>query len=683
MKKAQLVASVCPYCGCGCGLYVLTEDGVAKNIEYMEEHPVTEGALCPKGNAALEVVYHPERLKYPLKRQDGNWVKISWEEALNLIASQLKQIEEAHGADALGFLASAKCTNEENYLFQKLARLMGTNNVDHCARLCHSPTVTGLVATLGSGAMTNPIPDIANADCIFIIGANPAEDHPIITRWIWDAKERGAKVIVADPRYTPTAWMADIVLKLNPGTDIALINGLMHLIIKEKLYNQDFIDKRTTGFDQFQEAVGKYDPATVEKVSGIPAHLLQEVARLYAKAESAAIVYCMGITQHTSGHENVIALANLALLCGQIGRPGTGVLPLRGQNNVQGACDVGALSTFLPGYVPVTNDEGRKRVAREWGVKDLPGQPGLTVVEMINAVGEGKVKGMYIMGENPVLSDPDSRHVEEALSQIDFLVVQDMFLSETARLAHVVLPVASWAEKEGTVTGTERRVQWMQRAIEPLDGTRADWQIICEIANRLDFSFNYAAPEDILREINRVVPSYAGITPERIKGQIGGILWPCPSPKHPGTPILHTERFGTPDGLARFIPVEYKPPAEKTSREYPLVLTTGRVVMHYNSGAMTRRSRPLLKRSPEMFVEINPSDAEMSQIKNNDEVTVVTKRGKVTARATITDKVPPGVVFIPFHFPGANTLTVSALDPTAKIPEYKVAACRIEKSADK
>jgi len=531
--------------------------------------------------------------------------------------------------------------------------------------------------------MTNPIPDIANAKCLFIIGANPAEDHPIITRWIWDAKEHGAKVIVADPRYTPTAWMADLFLKLKPGTDIALINGIMHLIIKKKLYNKNFIDKRTTGFEQLQKAVSKYDPETVEKVSGIPGHLLQEAAGLYAKAEASAIIYCMGITQHTSGHENVVALANLALLCGHIGRPGTGVLPLRGQNNVQGACDVGALSTFLPGYVQVTNDEGRKRIAREWGVNELPGKPGLTVVEMMNAIGEGKIKGMYIMGENPVISDPDSRHVEEALSQIDFLVVQDMFLSETARLAHVVLPVASWAEKEGTVTGTERRVQWMRKAIEPLDGTRADWQIICEIANRLGFSFQYAAPEDVLREINRVVPAYAGITPQRVKEQVGGIIWPCPSPQHPGTPILHVERFGTSDGLARFIPVEYKPPSETTSRAYPLVLTTGRVVMHYNSGAMTRRSSPLLKRSPELFVEVNPSDAEMAEIKNNEEVSVVTRRARVTARAVVTDKVIPGVVFMPFHFAGTNALTISSLDPTAKIPEYKVAACRIEKRSEK
>ncbi len=539
--------------------------------------------------------------------------------------------------------------------------------------------MTGLVTTLGSGAMTNPIPDIANAECILIVGSNPAEDHPIVTKWIWDAKERGAKIVVIDPRYTPTAWMADIFLRLKPGTDIALINGLIHTIIKEKLYNKEFVDRRTTGFDQIQSSIEKYDLATVEKLTSVPASQLQEVARIYAKAAASAIVYCMGITQHTSGHEHVVSLSNLALLCGHVGRPGTGVLPLRGQNNVQGACDMGALNSFLPGYVRVTDEAGRKRIAETWGVQGLPDQPGLTVVEMINAAGEGRIKGMYIMGENPVISDPDAHHVEEALSRLEFLVVQDMFLTETAKLAHVILPVACWAEKEGSVTNTERRVQWMHKAIQSLDGTKADWKIICEIANRIGFAFDYPGPEDILREINRVVPSYAGITPERIKGKIGGITWPCPDVEHPGTPILHRERFATPDGLARLLPVEYKPPTEETSSDYPLILTTGRVVIHYNSGSMTRRSNALLKRSPEIFVEINPSDAEGRNIRNNDDVWLVTRRGEAAAKAAVTDRVPPGVVFVPFHFAGANALTISALDPIARIPEYKVAACRIEK----
>lgn len=527
--------------------------------------------------------------------------------------------------------------------------------------------------------MTNSIPDIANSKCLFIIGSNLAEDHPIVARWVWDAKNRGAKVIVADPRYTPTAWMADIFLRLNPGTDIALVNGMMHVILQEGIHNKDFIANRTTGFDKLREGVANYSPGEVEKISGVSSSLLQEAARLYARSETAAIIYCMGITQHIHGHENVISLANLALICGQIGRPGTGVLPLRGQNNVQGACDMGGLPTFLPGYVNIADENERKRIAQLWGREDLSARPGLTVVEMMNAAGEGKIKGMYIMGENPVISDPDAYHVVEALKKLEFLVVQELFLSETAKLADVVLPAASWVEKEGTVTATERRVQWMQKAIEPIEETRADWQIICKIANGLGFSFNYSCSDDILREINRLVFSYAGITPERIKGKVGGIVWPCPSPEHPGTPILHVEQFPTPDGLARLIPVEYEPPAEQTNNEYPFILTTGRVVMHYNAGAMTMRSPTLLKRNLELFVEINPDDANRFGISADDEVKVSTKRGSTMGKATITDRVPPGVVFLPFHFPGTNILTIPALDPRAKIPEYKVAACKIEK----
>jgi formate dehydrogenase major subunit len=614
-----------------------------------------------------------------MRRENDSWKRITWDEATRLVAAGFKQVYETNGADAMAFLTSAKCTNEENYLFQKLARLIGTNNIDHCARLCHSPTVTGLVATFGSGAMTNPIPDLLNSKCIFIIGSNLAENHPIASRWIWDAKEQGAKVIVADPRYTPTGWMADVFLQLRPGTDIALLNGMMHIIAREKLYNKDFIDKRTTGFTQLQNQMAKYDPATVEKITGVPAGQLQEAARLYARAGAAAIVYCMGITQHTTGHNDVVDCANLAMLCGQLGRPGTGVLPLRGQNNVQGACDMGGLPGYLPGYATVADGSARERLAKLWGQKHLPDKPGLTVVEMMNAILDGKIKGMYVMGENPVISDPNAHHVEEALNKLDFLVVQEIFLSETARLADIVLPAASWLEKEGTVTGTERRVQWMSKAIEPVDEARADWQIICDIASRLGYNFSYSRPDDILREINRAVPSYGGITPERIKTLIGGLIWPCPTPDHPGTPILHRETFSTPDGLGRFTPIEYQPAVELPDDEYPMLLTTGRVVMHYNAGSMTRRSASLLKRSPELFIEINPADAQKLGITPGEEVTVITRRGNTTAKASISKNTPAGTVFMPFHFQGTNVLTIDALDEKAKIPEYKVAACKIVK----
>jgi len=407
--------------------------------------------------------------------------------------------------------------------------------------------------------------------------------------------------------------------------------------------------------------------------------LLQEAARLYAKAESAAIVYCMGITQHTCGHGNVVNCANLALICGNIGRPGTGVLPLRGQDNVQGACDMGGLPTVLPGYARVDDEAVRQRIAALWGKEELPKEPGLTVVEMTNAAAEGKIKAMYIMGENPMVSDPNTKHVRQALDKLDFLVVQDIFFTETAELADVVLPGACWAEKEGTVTATSRSVQWRAKAIPPPGEAKADLDIICNIANRLGFKFNYQNADEVLREINLAVPSYAGITPERVKEKVGGLTWPCPTDDHPGTPILHSETFATVERLGKLIPVEHQPPFEVTDNEYPLLLTTGRVVMHYNTGSMTRRSSSLLKRSPELFVEVNQADAEKLGISADEEVKISTRRGDTIAKTTITNRVPPGVVFMPFHFSGTNALVVEALDEKAKVPEFKVAACKIAK----
>ncbi len=680
MANKRLIPTICPYCGCGCGFYGVVEGDRVTGIEYMESHPVAGGSLCPKGNAALEVVYHPERVLFPLKKTNGGWEKTPWTDAIASVVQGLNRILSEHGPDSLAFLASAKCSNEENYLLQKLARLMGTNNVDHCARLCHAPSVTGLIFSLGSGAMTNPLRDLAQSRCIFIIGSNLTENHPVVSRWIWEAKDRGAKVIVADPRYTPTGWMADIFLQLKPGTDIALLNAMMWTILHEKLYDRAFIQSRTTGFADLQDfLINRYDPFKMEEITGVPAQVVMEAARLYAKSGPSSIVYCMGITQHTCGHENVLACANLALLCGNVGRPGTGIMPLRGQNNVQGACDMGGLPNFLPGYVRVDNEEGRHRIARAWGAESLPSQSGLTLVEIFEAVLDGKIKGMYIMGENPVISDPVSRHVEEALGKLEFLVVQEMFMSETAEFAHIILPAASWAEKDGTFTATERRVQWMNKLIEPLGEARPDWQIICDVAKGLGLGFNYNTVEEVLEEINTVVPLYGGITPQRLKGLEGGLIWPCPTTDHPGTPILHKDAFRTPDGLAKLFPVEYQPPFEPTDQEYPMILTTGRVVVHYNAGAMTRRSPSLLKRSPELFVEINELDAQGLQIKEGDIVEVETRRGKTKAYARVTNKIGQGVIFMPFHFYGTNILTLAALDKKAKIPEFKVAAARISK----
>jgi len=659
MTKQTFVPTICPYCGAGCALNVVVEDGRAVGIEYATEHPVGLGALCAKGNAALEVLDHPDRLTTPLIKENGRFREATWEEAMERVAAALRSVHRASGPDALGFLASAKCSNEENYLFQKLARSLGTNNVDHCARLCHAPTVVGLAHSLGSAAMTNPLPDLALADCILIVGSNLAANHPVAARWVWQAKDRGATIIVVDPRLTSTAWMADRFLQLRPGSDVALLNAMMHVIINEGLADRDFIARRTTGFEALARHVQDYPPARAAALTGVPEGEIVAAARTYATAPAAVLAYCMGITQHTTGSDNVLACADLALLCGQIGRPGTGLMPLRGQNNVQGAGDMGALPNLLPGYRPVD-------------------APGLTVVEMMHAAEAGDIRAMYIMGENPIVSDPNSNQVRAALDRLDFLVVQDIFLTETAALADVVLPAAAWAEKSGSYTSTGRRVQWSRRAVDPPGQARADHRIIADLAARLlpDTPFP-DSPTAILAEINRTVPLYAGITPERLLEAREGIFWPCPTAEHPGTPILHTERFATADGRARLEPVEYIAPTERPDDSYPLVLTTGRLAVHHNSGSMTRRSPSLRAQVPALFVELHPVDAARLGLADGDSTTIRTVRGETVAQVRITDAVREGLAFLPFHFEGTNRLTTDALDPRAKIPEYKVAACRI------
>jgi formate dehydrogenase major subunit len=541
--------------------------------------------------------------------------------------------------------------------------------------------VTGLVTTFGSGAMTNPITDFAKSDCLLVIGSNFAENHPIVSRWVLDAKEHGATLIVADPRLTPTAWTADIFLPLLPGTDVILLNALMYVILEEGLHDAAFVAERTTGVEALRQTVRGYSPEEAEKTTHVPAERIVQAARAYASADAATILYCMGVTQHTCGTETVIDCANLAMLCGHVGRPGTGVNPLRGQDNVQGACDMGALVNVFPGYQPVTDAEVRARFAAAWGcpAETLSSKVGLTVVEMAHAAVRGDLRGMLIMGENPIVGDPNSKHVREGLERLDFLAVVELFMSESAELADVVLPAASFAEKRGTKTATDRRVQWFEQAIKPRGEALPDWQILRGLAHRwgLDAAFRYETVEDVLAEINRVVPSYAGITPQRVSRSLGGIPWPCPTPEHPGTPILYTERFSKPDGRGVVTPVEYQPPFEATSEEYPLVLTTGRVVMHYNSGAMTRRTRALRQREPELFLQLHPSTAQRFGIVDGNMIQISTRRGEARARARVTRHIDEGVVFMPFHFPATNTLTVDALDPKAKIPEYKVAACRI------
>lgn len=672
-----LVPTVCPYCGAGCGFFISVERERATGIEYMPDHPVSEGALCSKGNAALEILHHQERLTTPLKRKGEGWAEISWEEAVDLAAKGLGDAIKKHGSESIALLASSKCSNEENYLIEKLARLLGSPHVDNCARLCHAPSVVGLNRTLGAAGMTNPIPDIESSKCIFVIGSNLAENHPVISRWIHRAKDAGAVVMVADPRETHTSWMADIFLQLAPGTDVALLNGMAHVIIKEDLLDEDYIAANTRGFEALRESVKDFTPEKAAEITGVPADDIVRAARAYAISPASTILYSMGITQHSTGTDNVQAVSNLALISGHLGRPGAGVMPLRGQNNVQGACDMGALTEFYPGYRSADDPETIELFSSAWGTEGLPMGPGLTATEMIDAAASGDIKAMYIVGEDPANSDPCSRHVREALENLDFLVVQDIFMTATAQAADLVLPGAAWAEEEGSYTNTERRVQWSSKAIDPPGAALSDLVIICKVARSLGLDFDYPDAASVLVEINRTVPQYGGITRERL-GR-AGLIWPCPTPDHPGTPILHSSGFKLAGGRASMVPVPYRPAAEDASWVYPFVLTTGRIAVHHNAGSMTRRSPSLIGREPDLYVEINTADAARLKVADGDEVLVATPRGETVAYARLTDVVKRGVVFMPFHFPGTNVLTSEVTDPEARIPEFKVSACKISR----
>ncbi len=680
------IRTICPYCAVGCPILLSVEGGRVRGIDYDPESPVNEGALCAKGNAAAEILNHPDRVKNPMRRVGDRWESISWEEAFEIAGEHLTRIRDRHGPQALGFLASAKATNEENYLFQKLARLLGTHNVDHCARLCHASTLAGLGPALGAAAMTNPLADLAHSRCILVLGANPAENHPVACRWILKAREKGATVIVVDPRRTPTAWMADRHLPIRPGTDAAFLNALARIIVRERLWDQTFVSERTRGFPSLRHSLDDVSPEAASTATGIPVRDMEETARAFAVSKASAIVYCMGITQHVSGTRNVSACANLALLCGQVGRPGTGLYPVRGQDNVQGACDMGALAGFYPGYRNVADGDVRRTLADLWGIhpQRLPLREGLTVVEMEHAALEGKLQGLAAMGENPLVTSPNSAKTASSLRRLEFFMVQDIFLTETARLAHLLLPAAAWAERSGSKTASDRRVQWSFAAVDPPGDARPDWWIICRLAEILGLGdhFPHGKPEDILHEINRTVPAYGGITPERLKTSTQGIPWPCPHPGHPGTPILHRDRFATPDGRAVFVAVRYLPPPEPASPEFPLILTTGRTALHYNSGSMTRRTPSLTDREPDVFVEVHPDDAEALGMSEGERVAVATVRGTIDARLRLSERMKPGVVFLPFHFPETNRLTLDALDPQAKIPEYKASACRLQRIGD-
>jgi len=696
---ASTVSTVCSYCGVGCRLNLHVARGRIVSTSPDWQAPANHGLLCVKGRFGWPYVHHPDRLRRPLVRRallDGegsDLVETDWDTALDLVARTLVRIAGAHGPDALGFLASAKCSNEEHYLIQKLARQgFGTNNVDHCARLCHAPTVVALVEALGSGAMTNSMDDIVtHARSVLVIGSNTTEQHPVLgMRLRRAAKERGLVIIVADPRRIPIVEAATLHLPLRPGTDIALLNGLAHVLIANGWVARSFVEARTEAFEAFAASVRDTTPEWAAQITGVPADDIRRAARLLWEQRPGALLFAMGITQHRYGTANAFACVNLQLLLGNLGVPGAGVNPLRGQNNVQGASDMGALPDLLPGYAPVADSAARARFEEAWGAA-LPATPGLTVTELIDGALTGRIRGLFVLGENAAMTDPNLNHVHRCLAACEFLVVQEIFLTQTARFAHVILPAATSSEKAGTFTNTERRVQLFTSAVSPPEDARPDWWIIAELGRRVTrllgrrgagrhSGWQYTGPAEVMAEIAGLVPTYGGVSHGRL-GQ-PGLQWPCPRPDHPGTPILHVERFAR--GRARFTPVTHQAPAEAPDRDYPLVLTTGRLLEHYHAGSMTRRVEALDWLMPEAVVEVHPTDAARFGVPDGTRVGLRSRRGTVTARAHVTDGITPGTVFMPFHFAeaAANLLTNAALDPVAKIPEYKVCAVAIETAKD-
>jgi formate dehydrogenase (coenzyme F420) alpha subunit len=681
----KYVQTTCPYCGTGCSFNLVVKDGKVVGTQPYQRSPVNEGKVCPKGTYAHEFVNSPDRLTKPLIKKDGKFVEASWDEAYNLIAQKFK----SYKPDEFAALASARVSNEENYLLMKFARgVMKSRHIDHCARLCHASTVAGLAGAFGSGAMTNSIGDIAQSKCLFILGSNTFEQHPLIGRRVMQAKKAGAKLIYADPRYTATAKQADLYMPFVSGADVAILNGLMQEIIKNGWEDKEFVAKRTKDFDKLKEVVMKdaYSLENVSKISRIPVESLKTAAEWLGTNKPGAILYSMGITQHTTGVDNVKSVANIQMLLGNLGKPGSGVNALRGQNNVQGACDMGALPVVFTGYQKVIDEAAHKKFSDAWGFPDgiAEGKNGYEVTVMMDVLtgNPGELKCMYIMGENPMLSDPDLTHVKHAIESLEFLVVQDIFMTETAELADVVLPAACYAERDGTQTSTERRVQMWRKAQDAPGEAKEDWVIISELAAKMGYAkqFPYQNAEEIFTEIAKVTPSYGGMNYERLN-KPEALHWPCPTLDHAGTPILHKEKFAHPDGLGIFTPIEWKPAAEVPDAEYPFVLTTGRILWHWHTGTMTRRSATLDHEVPTGWIEINPEDAKALGIKDKETVRAITRRGSVDVPAKVTDEIMKGVMFMPFHFKecAANILTNNALDPIAKIPEFKACAVKVEK----
>lgn len=675
--ETQKIPTTCPHCGTGCQMNLLVKNNRLVGVEPLDG-PANKNLLCVKGKfASYKFVGSGDRLTEPLIKRNGIFEPASWEEALTLVSSKFNEIKAENGPDALAGFSCSRATNEDNYVFQKMVRAaFGTNNVDNCARVCHSASVHGLAQTLGSGAMTNPIADITeDVDMILLVGSNPEEAHPVIGAQIRQAIQRGTQVVVVDPRKINLVKDSALHLQVQAGTNVAFANGMMHVILKEGLADRHFIEERTEGFLDLEKMVADYTPEKVAEICHIHPEDLIQAARMYAKAEKAPIIYCLGVTEHSTGTEGVMSMSNLAMLVGKVGKPGCGVNPLRGQNNVQGACDMGCMPYDFPGYQKVNNPEVIDKFEKAWHVP-LNRNTGLTSTKVLPAATTGNVKGLYIFGEDPIVTDPDTGHVRQALESLDFLVVQELFMTETAAYADVVLPGISYAEKDGTFTNTERRVQRVRKAVEPRGQAREDYEIFCEVMTRMGYPCAYESAKEIMKEISAVTPSFGGINYERLEKE--SLQWPCRSLTDPGTPIMHVGSFARGKGLFKAIP--YKQAQELPDEEYPYLMSTGRMLYHYNTRAMTGRTEGINQIANHSYIEINAVDAQALGIQEGDKVEVHSRRGKIETYAAVGNRVFPQEVFMTFHFPDGNVneITNAVFDDIATIPEYKVCAVAIK-----
>src|SRR6186713_2090252 len=699
VKPDKQVHSVCPYCGVGCQLTYNVKDNKILSVDG-RDGPSNHKRLCVKGRYGFDYVNHKQRLTRPLIRKPGvsksaeftmdpanpleHFREATWDEALDYAANALKQIRdrdgERSGRKALCGFGSAKGSNEEAYLFQKLVRTgFGSNNVDHCTRLCHASSVAALIEGINSGAVSNPVRDVAKADVILVIGANPTVNHPVAATFMKNAAKRGAKLIVADPRRSDLARHATYYLQFNPDTDVALLNAMLHVIVEEGLVDEAFVRDRTSGYDALTENVKTFSPEAMAPICGIDAQTIREVARLYATSKGSIILWGMGISQHVHGTDNARCLIALALSTGQIGKPGSGLHPLRGQNNVQGASDSGLIPMFYPDYQRVNTPTARERFERLWNTT-LDPDPGLTVVEIMNAAKAHQIRGMYIMGENPAMSDPDLDHARDAMAALDHMVVQDIFLTETAYLADVILPATAWPEKVGTVTNTDRMVQLGRKAIDPPGDAREDFWILNELGRRLGLDWHYVHPRDAFNEMRRCMDSIAGITWERLEQQ-SSVTYPCEQEGDPGDPVVFIENFPTTSGRGKFVPADLISAAERPDADYPMVLITGRQLEHWHTGSMTRRSSNLDAIEPEPVASIHPLDLDGLGVLPGDVVSIASRRGTISLYARVDDGMPRGTVFVPFCYyeAAANILTNPVLDPFGKIPEFKYCAVKVTK----